>query len=45
MRFCTRNVWSLYRSGSLTTVDRKLARNKLDLFRVQEVLGGITEAF
>jgi len=45
MRFCTRNVLSLCRSGALTTVDRKLARYKLDLFRVKEVLGGITEAF
>jgi hypothetical protein len=28
---------SLYRSGSITTVFRELARNKLDLVGVQEV--------
>jgi exonuclease III len=35
--FGTWNVRSLYRSGSLTTVARELARNKLDLVAVQEV--------
>jgi len=45
MRFGTWNIRRLYRSGSLTTVARELARYKLDLFRVQDVLGGITEAF
>jgi hypothetical protein len=37
MRFGTRNVRCLYRSGSLTTVARELARCKLDLVGVQEV--------
>ena len=37
MRFGTRNVWSLYRSGSLTTLARELARYKLDLMAVQQV--------
>jgi len=37
MRFGTWNVRSLYRSGSLTTVNRELARYKLDLVGVQEV--------
>ena len=37
MRFGTWNVRSLYRSGSLMTVVRKLARYKLDLVGVQEV--------
>jgi hypothetical protein len=36
-RFDTWNVSSLYRSGSLTTVDRELARCKSDLVGVQEV--------
>jgi len=37
MRFGTWNVRCLYRSGSLTTVTRELARYKLDLVGVQEV--------
>jgi len=37
MRFCTWNVTSLYRSGSLTTVARELARYKLEYVGVQEV--------
>jgi hypothetical protein len=37
MSFGTRNVRSLYRSGSLTTVARELAKYKLDLLGVQEV--------
>ena len=37
IRFGTRNVRSLYRSGSLTTVGRELARYKLDLVDTQEV--------
>jgi len=37
MRFGTWNVRSLYRSGSLTTVARELARYKLDLVGVQGV--------
>jgi len=37
MRFGTRNVRSLYRSGSLTTAARELARYKLDLVGVKEV--------
>ena len=32
-----RNVWSLYRAGSLTAATRELARYKLDLVGVQEV--------
>ena len=36
MRICTRNVRSLYRSGSLTTLAR-LARYELDVVGVQEV--------
>jgi len=36
-RFGTRNVRSQYRSGSLTTEARELARYKLDLVGVQEV--------
>ena len=36
-RFGTWNVRNLYRSGSLTTVTRELARYKLDLVGVQEV--------
>jgi hypothetical protein len=37
MRFDTWNVWSLYRSGSLSTIARQLARHKLDLRGVQTV--------
>jgi hypothetical protein len=39
MAYGTWNVKSLYRSGSgsLTTVARELARNKLDLVGAQEV--------
>ena len=37
MRFSTWNVRSLYRSGSLTTAAKELARCKLDLVGVQEV--------
>jgi exonuclease III len=37
MRFGTWNMRSLYRSGSLMTVARELARYKLDLVAVQEV--------
>jgi hypothetical protein len=37
MKFGTWNERSLYRSGSLTTVARELARYKLDLVDVQEV--------
>jgi len=37
MRFCTWNVQSLYRAGSLTAAARELARYKLDLVGVQEV--------
>ena len=37
IRFDTWDVRSLYRSGSLTTVARELARRKLDLVGVQEV--------
>ena len=37
MRFCTWNVQSLYRVGSLTAAARELARYKLDLMGVQEV--------
>jgi exonuclease III len=37
MRFGTWNVRSLYRSGSLTTVARELARYELDLVGLQEV--------
>jgi exonuclease III len=37
MRFGTWNVSCLYRSGSLTTVARELARYKLDLVGVQEI--------
>jgi hypothetical protein len=36
-RFGIRNVRSLYRSGSLTTVVRESERYKLDLVGVQEV--------
>ena len=37
MKFGTWNISSLYRSGSLTTAARELARYKLDLAGVQEV--------
>jgi hypothetical protein len=37
MRFCTWNVTSHYRSGSLTAAARELARYKLDLLGVQGV--------
>jgi hypothetical protein len=37
MRFCIWKVRNLYRSGSLTTVARELAKYKLDLVDVQEV--------
>jgi len=37
MRFGTWNVRILYRSGSLATVVRELARYKLNLVSVQEV--------
>jgi len=37
MRFGTWNVRSLYRSGSLSTVTRELARYKLVLVCVQEI--------
>ena len=37
MRFGTWNVRNLYRTGSLTTAARELARYKLDLVGVQEV--------
>ena len=40
MKFCTWNVKSLYRSRSLTTVDRKLASNKLDFLCVEEGFAG-----
>jgi hypothetical protein len=40
MSFVTRNVRSLYRSGSLITVARELAKYKLDLVRVHEVSWG-----
>jgi hypothetical protein len=39
-RFGTRNAGSLYRSGSLTTVARKLGRYKSDLVGVQGVRWG-----
>jgi len=38
MRFITWNVRSLYRSGSLTTAARELAKCKLALVSVQEVM-------
>ena len=34
---CTWNIKSRHRSGSVTTVARELARNKLDLVGVQEI--------
>jgi len=40
MRFGAWNISSPYRSGSLTTVTRELARYKLDLVGVQEVRWG-----
>jgi hypothetical protein len=39
MRFGTWNVRSLYRSGSLKTLTRKLAKYKLDLVGVQKSEG------
>jgi hypothetical protein len=47
MGFGTWKVRGLYRSGSVTTVDRKLARYKLDLVGVQEARwdkGGVVRA-
>jgi hypothetical protein len=38
-RFGARNVKKLYRSGSLTTVARELAKYKLDLMGVREGVG------
>ena len=38
MRFDTWNVRSLYRAGSLTKAAKELARYKLDLVGVQEVM-------
>ena len=38
MRFGTWNVRSLYRAGSLTKAAKQLARYKLDLVGVQEVM-------
>jgi len=38
MRFGTWNVRSLYRAGSLTVAYKRLARYKLDLVGVQEVM-------
>jgi len=40
MRFVTRNVRFLHRSGSLTTADRELAKYKLDFVGVQDRGGG-----
>jgi hypothetical protein len=37
MRFGTRNIRSLYMSGSLKTVARELGKYKFDLVGVQEV--------
>jgi len=37
MRFCTWNVRSLYRAGSLTAAAREWARYKLELVGVQKV--------
>jgi len=37
--YCTWDVRSLYRAGSLTAAARELARYKLDLVGVQEVRG------
>jgi len=37
MRYGTCNIRNLYRSGSFSTVARKIARYKLDLLDVQEV--------
>jgi exonuclease III len=38
MSFCTWNVRSLYRAGSLTAAARELARYKFDIVGVQEVM-------
>jgi hypothetical protein len=45
MRLGTRNVRSLYRTGSLVTVSKELSKYRLDLVGVQEVKweGGGTE--
>ena len=37
MRFCAWNVISLYRSGSLTTVARELARYELDFVGLKDI--------
>jgi hypothetical protein len=37
MRFGTWNVRSMYRTGSLMTVEKKVSKYKLDLAGVQEV--------
>jgi len=47
MRFGTRNIRSLYRSGSFIAAARELARYKLDSVVVQEVMfdkGGTVRA-
>jgi exonuclease III len=46
MRFCTWNVRSLYRAGSLGAVEEEISKYKLDLVGVQEVRwnGGGTES-
>jgi hypothetical protein len=47
MIYGTLNVWSLYRSDSLTAAARELARYKLDSVDVQEVMwdkGGMIRA-
>ena len=41
MRFCTWNIRSLYRAGSLTGAARELARYKLDLVGVKDKGGTI----
>jgi exonuclease III len=45
VRFCTWNVRSVYRAGSLRTLAKEISKYKLDLVRVQEVRwdGGSTE--
>jgi hypothetical protein len=37
MRFGTWNVRSLYRTGSLKTIEKELGKNKLELVGAQEV--------
>jgi hypothetical protein len=37
LKFGTRNVWNLYKAGSLKPVSSKLARYNLDLVAVQDV--------